>query len=286
MLNVATFGSCLSRYTANALFRMFPVSLLSCVFHNRSDAFLNNYVRGAYQLPEFDTLAERLVIDARHRGTMLQSIMNQYPEGIGLHNLQNGVPFMKALDEESLDLIILDNYMDITPVLKTPVWEPDKHFFVNTAHIQNAKEAFKPGGHQLSIIEMMQNWTEIIRFIQKKQPQAALVFMHFPYNLYANERRHARCKRFEQVLNPKLLPECLIIKNQFIVPRYMDGTARHYTEPQYTFYAGMIYQYMAALGRPIGQYQGVEYCPEQSYKSGKRGLKDLVNALFAPAGSL
>jgi hypothetical protein len=285
-MKIATFGSCLSRYTANAMLRMFPVELVSCVFHNRSDAFLNNFVRGAYQLPDYNEVAKRLSVDIVHRGNVLQSVLNQYPETIGLHNLPEGIPFMRALQEETLDLIILDNYMDITPVLKIPEWDTETSLFLNTANVRNADAIFVPGGQQLTINTMIRNWREMLNLMRKMQPTATIVFINFPANLYENPRRLARTQAFENRFHPRFLPECLVIPAQFIIPRYMDGTPRHYKQPQYTFYVGMIMQYMAQTGKTIPMFTEADELPLHSQIKQKLTLKDKLGSLFKASGSL
>jgi hypothetical protein len=285
-MKIATFGSCLSRYTANAMLRMFPVELVSCVFHNRSDAFLNNYVRGAYQLPDYDEVAKRVIVDPLHRATLLQSVANQYPNTIGLHNLPEGIPFMRALQEEVLDLIILDNYMDITPVLKIPLWDTEKALFLNTANLRNAQSLFEPTGKLLPLPTMIRNWRELLGYVRKMQPTATIVFMNFPANLYDNQKRIARTQRFEELLNPRFLPECLVIPAQFVIPRYMDGTPRHYKEPQYTFYVGMILQYLSQTGKAVPQFTDAESLPSQSKLKKKRAFKDKLTSFFNSSGNL
>jgi hypothetical protein len=228
---------------------LFDAQLLSCVFHNRSDAFIENHLQLKKRgLPNLDRLLKSLDMPLRHRQTIVQSIKNQYPEYLGKHLLPDGMHFVDALDTETLDLIIIDNYMDITPVLKSPRWAPDASVFVNHAHIKNAKDILVNDAKALSVTASVQNFQRICQIIRQKQPEATIVFLQFPYNLYASKKRHHRCTLFQQMFHLEGLDNVLIMPPVTVPLEYMDGVPQHYTPEQYTFYAGIIYAFIKSQG--------------------------------------
>jgi len=245
------------------------------VFHNRSDAFIENHLNGKEGgLPNLDRLLDSLDMPLRHRGTITQSLKNQYSAYLGKHLLPNGMHFVQALNTQRIDLVILDNYMDITPVLKSPVWAPESKVFVNHAHINNAKDVLVSDAHALPVTASVENFHLICQVIRQKQPTAMIAFLQFPYNLYSSKKRHHRCALFQTQFSLDDIPYTLVVPPLTIPQDYMDGVPQHYTPEQYTFYAGIIYAEMAARGQVIQPFAEGE-APTVSHDFLKEGAKPL-----------
>jgi len=257
---------------------MFPFGeLVSCVYHNRSDALIKNYLEGGFQLPDYETFVATLkmkheIMPPVQKGmmesikgffstgfeqffprddamssmqrTLLQTLQNQYPQWMGLHNLPSGTPFMHVLKHDQLDLIVVDNYMDISPALKRPKGDPNSQIFINHSMIENASDVLVSGDAPLTTDESVRNFVRILRYFQLHQPKAAIVFLQFPYNLYPSKKRHQRCKAFEEQFNPRDVPGIQVFPPFAVVDALRLSDPQHYQSPQYAFYAGLVYQTM------------------------------------------
>jgi hypothetical protein len=265
-LQIATFGSCLSRYSVDMFLTLFAGELVSCVFHNRSDAFIRNVIEQRSQLPEYEALLKHLRFGenfdfakiVKHKiglkldrtesnatleqHTTLQTLQNQYPAFMGLHNLPHGKRFEEVLKNEQLDLIVVDNYMDISPRLMALTQFPDHPFFVNHHKIANAKKALIPKVPPLTPEASVRNFTRILQYFRLYQPRAVIVFLQFPYNLYPSVKRHLRCQAFETLLTNVPLPAGVVVHPPFqIIPAHQRENPQHYLPVQYAFYAGLLY---------------------------------------------
>jgi hypothetical protein len=248
MLKVLTFGSCLARYTSNSFLKLFPGELLGSVFHNRSDAFLANYVDNQWQLPDYNQLVQSLDFKDEEEDTAVQVLSNQYPFAIGLHDLPElHLPLLDRLEQTDFDLIIMDNYMDIRPCLMRPLDKPDERIFFHSKYINNYDQRLDLVRELIPMNQSAENWYRILQWLRQKQPNAFIAFMQFPYNLYKDPVRIRRCQEFEAVFDPtKAIKGVLNIPPMYIAEEFKHGDPQHYKIPQYTFYAGMIYQYLAA----------------------------------------
>jgi hypothetical protein len=201
-------------------------------------------------LPDREALLAKLQIEAKSQHSTIQSINNQYPEFLGKHNLKNGKNLLEAL-KEPIDLIVVDNYMDITPALKEPLGDKGKRIFLNTSSVLNETEVFSVQKFGLPPEDSARNLTRILHYFRALQPNAVIVFMHFPYNLYPSVKRHEKCMEFIELFDPKVIDPFMVVPTQFIAQKFMHRDPQHYQAAQYMFYAGIIYQTLLSRNVPL-----------------------------------
>lgn len=242
-MNVITFGSCLSRFTANNLVKIFGGKVVSSVYHNRSDAFYKRFISKEMN---FDGLDELLKMgctseenDTDIDGNFLTILKNQSPSHIGRHRLSRGALLFDALDKQP-DIIIFDNYMDLSAKLvSVPEVGDGNPFFIKLGRLGEAFSHCEVGEF-LSPKDGAFYMSRIISHFSTLSPRSKLFFIHFPHNTYVGqEERIARTKEYETIFEhggTRVIP-CLTVRKAF-----QTQDKQHFQQLQYAAYAGMIYQ--------------------------------------------
>jgi hypothetical protein len=239
-MKIISFGSCLSKYTADQFVSLCGGEVISCVYHNRSDAFVRNYIENKNQLPDYKWLREQIEIPAEHESVSKSIILNQYPERIGKHLIKAKANFFTVLEKEKADLVIMDNYMDIGAKLLSFIENPELKFFLNSNYIKELKAKLVVSDF-IKPEEAAKNYRLIIDFIRLKQPQAKFVFIHFPYAQYDDPKREKRALGFLELFKPE---EVKLIAPVKVNKEYLAETPGHFKPEQYAFYAGIIHDYI------------------------------------------
>lgn len=234
-MRVATVGSCLSRKTARYIL---SADVVNSVYHNRSDRLLEALVSSGTRLISHDDLCTLLNIGVAHRRdgrefSMGNILHNQSADGFGLHCLPAGAPFHETLASSRFDLILIDNFMDISARLYG-VPDGDRYF------CRYPKGKVPEGlvlGSRLTPQESAANFSRIVDVLRMAQPGAQIVFLHFPVNNYPAERQGWA----DAFLEALVLPEDVqVIRPRPVTPRYPDREPQHFQRWEYRRYAAQV----------------------------------------------
>ena len=239
-MNIATFGSCLSRYTASHYTKLFGGKIISSVYHNRSDAFVGKFIDKNWKDIEFDVLSSFLsksTEDLNVDNLPINILKNQYEEWMGLHGLKKGIPFIESVNNKLIDFVIMDNYMDLSARLMQH--ESSAKFFLRPKDIFINKEGWVKEDF-LDPVEGASGMLKIVNFIRSKSPKTKILFINFPFNTYLESmERVERTKAYENLFSEydiRSIP-CLSIHESF-----QTKDKQHFKPQQYAGYAGMAYQ--------------------------------------------
>lgn len=246
-LRIITFGSCLARYTADYYVRFFGGRVVSSVYHNRSDAFVGKFINKDWEIYEHSYILPLLKQDNVVENTDNQTsrlFRNQYSETMGTHNLSQGKLLFDTLNEQKADMIIIDNYVDLS-VLLLRFGKSDKEgIFLRPRDLKEDYTDFTLSGY-LSPEEAVLSMQKIITFFREKIPSSIIVFMNFPYNTYDN--KHNRIVRTQDYERLFTLSDGLVIPCLTIDKALQTHEKRHFKHEQYCAYAGMVHYYVTKL---------------------------------------
>lgn len=250
---IVTFGSCLSFYTAREYVRLFGGKVVSTVYHNRSDAFVGKMLDKAWPVIPMAELQKELGIeDTRVDKTQnidsipYKILRNQFQDYMGLHRLPQGTPLFEILESQDVDIIIVDNYMDLSARLAIADNDDSQAIFLTLnkkyVDVKSGGRDWQIGGF-LPPAEGVRHMRRILDFFHKAVPGAHVIFMHFPHSTYADSpERVARTKEYEALLSSHrdtyVIP-CLNIRKPFRTQQ-----KQHFATGQYCAYAAMVHQYV------------------------------------------
>jgi hypothetical protein len=242
-MKIATFGSCLSRYIGNNYTYLFGGKIVSSVYHNRSDIFVERFIDKTAEHLSHKSIAEMLVKSKENAPIESKAeviLSNQYPDSIGQHRLKHGAQFIDLLESKKADLVILDNYMDLGAKLMTvDGTEPGSKWFIRPNDLKDPS-ACHPGNY-LSPEEGVQSMLRIIKHIQLKMPKAKIVFCNFPHNTYhAFPERVKRTKQYEEVFNSEFDRSFMTIPCLDVFEKFQTHEKQHFKKEMYCGYAGII----------------------------------------------
>jgi hypothetical protein len=247
-MKIITFGSCLSRYTANHFCRIFGGAVISSVYHNRSDAFVGKFIEKTWVSNLEDEVKELL------NDSGLAIMMNQCEKSIGMHRLKNGIQFFEALDRGLGDIVIIDNFIDISARLLQTSTNNIEGIFLRPHDFLNQDHKLVIGDH-LTVDLSVSFTIRIIKLIKEKLPKSTIIFINFPNNTYPNTSlKVTRLLDYEKKF---FVQDALIIPALNIHRKYQTEVNSHFQPPQYAAYAGIIYQYLSSKesGNSIQKWQ-------------------------------
>jgi len=226
MENIITFGSCLSRHIARSYKRLFSAEIISSVYHNRSDYFVNNFVNNVKknQLSDYTFTSKEAE----------EIFLNQTFDGLGKHKLDIDMNLIEVLSSIKIDYILIDNFMDVSS--KLAVSSGKDVAFIRSKDVDNFYDIFTIGNY-IDTLESISNFNIIIDFFKKSQPNAKVFFFNFPYNVYEDDFRKKRTLDF---YNKFKRNDIFVIPPMNIPKIYRTEVNSHFEEPQYACYAGII----------------------------------------------
>lgn len=233
-LNIVTFGSCLSRYIARAYKRLYGGEIVSTVYHNRSDYFVDCFVERIakpFSIEINEVLIPKLEVELNEDSRSI--VLNQTPENIGKHKLDTELGLFEVLERGDVQLVIFDNFMDVSARISTGKGATG---FLRRGDYENYDAHFSLGGY-IDPGMSSKYFTRIVDFFSARVPSAQLCFVHFPYNTYEDEARRIRSLNF---LKSFTHPRALNIPPLDVPKIYRTEEPSHFAEPQYAAYAGMI----------------------------------------------
>lgn len=245
-MNILTFGSCLARTTAVCYARLYGGEIVSSTYHNRSDAFIGRFVEKNWidypkeQVGKFLNEDDGTVTTEFTASVILN---NQYPDQIGLHGIAEGQPLFEILQQHDVDLIIVDNHIDLGARLSSKQGEPNAGVFLRyTDIIEDRENTYWKTGDLLPVEQAVISMKKVIDYLRAQLPTAKVVFINFPYNVYeGSEQRIERTKLYEQHFNYE---NVLIIPCVDVPKAYQTSDRQHFTSHEYSFYAGIINDYV------------------------------------------
>ncbi|WP_157958984.1 hypothetical protein [Salinicola endophyticus] len=245
-MNVVTFGSCLSRYTAGNYVKIFGGKVISSVYHNRSDVFYKRFASKEMGFDGLNNLIQRTdsldLSKAKADANIKRILENQTKEKVGQHRLSNGMQLFDALGSQP-DLVVMDNYMDLAARLAFSESSgfPDPFFIA----LHGWGDTFKDFslGEYLAPEEGAYYMEKVVSLFVSIAPKSKFVFINFPYNTYAGDRsRVARTKEYQRLFGHSAVLNipCLDVRKPF-----QTKDKQHFQQAQYAAYAGIIHSNIA-----------------------------------------
>lgn len=247
-MKIGSFGSCLSNMVVNRLTKRFGGSKSFHVYRHRSDQFYFYHVEKNRQIVPREYIEYKLEkleptekVRAEANYVPLKEVLDNQYSKLGKHGVVSDDSFFDILEKQSLDIIIIDNYLDMSAILSYP---KDKDFenspvFLRKDFFSNYDEYFT-FGDKISIQDSMFYFTKIIEFFRSYQPNAEIYFLNYPYNTYINNvNRQKRAKQFEDEFSSSdatVVPAATISKNFQI-----ENDPAHFDDSIYVAYSGFIY---------------------------------------------
>ncbi|QRM55847.1 hypothetical protein [Sinorhizobium sp. BG8] len=234
-MKIATFGSCLSRFTAMNYARMFRGEIVGAVYHNRIDRFVRTYVRN--EVPELP-ISEFVKANYDQSTSKLKVMVdNQMMNGtLGLHGVAKGRPgFMTAI-EEQLDLVLLDNYVDIIARQCHLQGYPSGGIFANPRELPQLQGRLVLDAEYLDMKEAVAYWGELINWIRARQRGTKIFFLNFPMKHHHNALMAERTTEFASLFASKRVNVVPLME----VPPSLVRTPSHFSPAYYSMLAGYI----------------------------------------------
>lgn len=234
-ISVATFGSCLSRYSVNALQALRPVDLRGVVYHNRIDRFVDHYVQDMRPEPSEGQVSALIPVEGAAPRLDLM-ISNQLSgRGLGHHSLHQKIGFMEAI-KQPLDLVVLDNFVDIVAKLARFKGEENTSLFINYKDVENAGEHFVMEREFLPVSAAIDAWHKLLNWVRAKQPAATILFLNFPMQHHPSEQMRNRSEEFYR----NFKSDHAIVLPPFPVHQSLVETPSHFSPMQYTLFSGAL----------------------------------------------
>lgn len=246
-MRIATFGSCLSRFVGGGFTYLFGGQVVSSVYHNRSDVYTGRFFDGTVRQLELKFIKDKLKpLDPSFSldNDPSRIIKNQLRQHQGKHRLRRGIPFFDLLDQGGVDVVIFDNYMDLSARLLTINNTPEgTKWFIRPEDMADPSQC--EIGELLSPEEGAENMLRIIRHVKSKLPDTKLVFCNFPHNTYfASPARVERTKIYEQIINEANDGSFLVIPCLDVPERFQTHERQHFKLEMYCGYAGIVWNYL------------------------------------------
>jgi len=217
-----TIGSCMSEGILEAFKKNsqnLEIHHINHVIHNRSDYFLNCFVKKA-QIPvmpkdiisKVDNIYSEEFPDKDLKSEAEFYLDNQSEIKIGKNRIESRISAITNINDALVDIFLLDNFMDIAAMLV--------HERINSQEYFIFSGAFKPATFNslyfwteyLSEDQSRENWIQIINWLRFKNPQAKIFFTPFPKSVYNHENKPSvlRARLFRDKLNYKDFPAIIL----------------------------------------------------------------------------
>lgn len=248
-MNIVVSGSCWSIQVAARFEGRHGGVRHSQAGHNRSDQFVKYFLDEAPRSP-IEAVQAHLEDDPTHKDFARMVLENQYRETLGFNEMppdRQAQDLISILDTKQIDLIILDNFMDVTAALVSldRIGLAGESIFLNACLYANAAAVndLMPLTPYLSPEASAQNWHRIIAWFKAKQPGAKIVFLCWPDGTSRdNVARYERIRAFYPALMRNVDPDVLVIPPLDIDADYTEGPDNwaHFKNSVYEAVAGYI----------------------------------------------
>lgn len=232
-MKIATFGSCLSRFTAMAYCRMFDAKVVGSVYHNRIDRFVKTYVSKKYAEPSLDLIGD-YETGASAKGKVIMG--NQLSsKTLGRHGNNKGKGFMAEIDQK-VDLVIMDNFIDVVGKLCHIRGVKSAGFFINPAEIPRVSDKFVLDPVHLDVDEAVESWVQMINWIRARH-KGKVFFLNFPFSHHPKTIFDQRAKDFERKFSSSRIN---VVPSFDVVPSLLESNS-HFDEKYYAMMASYIW---------------------------------------------
>ncbi len=243
-MNIVTIGSCLSDMTANRAVARFGSKRFSNVVHHRSDQFYHYYIKKDKNIVPREWVEKSLkTIEVQTDDPnyiSFEAMLNNQYQAIGQHRTVDKYDFFNVLENKEIDVFILDNYVDMSAILSYPKLDTyrDSPLFLRKNDFENYEDFFI-FGKKITTEKSIFYFQKIIEYLHKLQPNAAIYFIHYPYNTYEhNPQRVVKAKEFEKLFHSK---KATIIPAPYIKkPFQLKNDPAHFEDSIYVALAGFI----------------------------------------------
>ncbi|HQT84428.1 MULTISPECIES: hypothetical protein [Acidiphilium] len=195
-----------------------------------------------------------------------QFLRNQYADTLGQLNVNNKdmparEPFETGLLNNQVDLILLDNFMDMTAKLmidKSSKENDHRPIFLNPHFYKNSSEIMEQFEFDdfLTAKQSAENWFRIIGWLKQQQPFAKIFFICFPYCTSLKSPERAGRARDFYIHLTKLTKnsDIHVIPPPTVIPELTAGEDwYHLHDSIYVALAGYVFFAASAGLPPIGQ---------------------------------
>ena len=251
MVNIVTFGSCLSRLTAAQLTTIFSYKVLNHIAQIRSDNFVNYYITKSQEMIPYSYYTNLIYQEGREAEAN-KILQTQYPENLGKYHLPDAVDIFENLKQQNVDIFLLDNWCDITYKLLLPTcldkFQDSSVFLVGHSYT-NLLDYFKFSDY-LTPEESVHNWQIIIEFLLQYQPNAQIFFLCFPYCTSRDKTdRYQRAKKFAELFLNQAIAKNIITVPPFYVKPTLTKNWSHFDSHIYASLAGFIHHTLLLADR-------------------------------------
>lgn len=255
-MNVISFGSCLSNITVSIMYKMFGIKVLSTIANVRSDQFYHYFIAKDKIMIPREYIENNLISLSENENDpnyvpYQQMLDYQYPETLGQRGLAK-TNFFDAIYKEKVDVVIIDNYVDISAKLSYPKQYDqykDSPIMIRKQDFSNYDDFFVLG-EQLDYHQSIYYFNELVKYIKSFQPDVTIYFIHYPYNTYVNNyERQKKARAFERLFKNANIT---IVPAANIPPLYRkENDPAHFEMEVYNTLAGFIYyNYEVNKNRP------------------------------------
>lgn len=263
-MKIGHFGSCLSADLVFVLVNDYGCEEVFRIHHNRSDQFVNYFVDKTETQFDYEWLTTFLKPKPETAKDATTFVENQFVPWIGYENkLRHMVTpetdFFENLKAMSVDVILLDNFMDTACCLLAPPETPKKTVFFATHLYENAEEIQKKFvmGPYLTPQESAENWVKICKFFRAAQPNAKIIFTCWSASTSrTNPERTKRILGFYEAFYPLIKDEDVHVIPPVDVPEALtNGPDDWYHMHKNVYKALAGYIFVHAAGRLPSQGQ-------------------------------
>jgi hypothetical protein len=163
---------------------------------------------------------------------------------MGSHLLRSWTPFLDALNEEKIDLLLVDNFMDASAALRSL---GDVSFFSRLKPTELNRLRVLP---KLPADRSADNFSALLAHFRSKLPDATIVFTAFPWNTYPGAEGSQR-KAWEELFSSRLVAETAIRIPTKLVPQELQGEVpSHYKREMYQSYVPDVVRAVTRRNQP------------------------------------
>jgi hypothetical protein len=252
-MKVIAFGSCMSNLTITYLASDYGWEQTHSVHHNRNDSFIRYFIDQSSEMISKSFFDDLLIYKESTEREARMFLRNQYRETVGFHDLPVGdSTFFEDLETNSYDVILLDNFMDVSSKLLRHRSRKDLEqspIFLNPGFYKNSDEViaqFDWFCDFLTPIESARNWLRIYQWLRAMQPSAKIIFL--PFHSCSSVSSPDRFRRIHDFY-PALVDVATAERGLIIIPplNVSDELTKgpidwpHFQPPIYKALAGLVY---------------------------------------------
>lgn len=256
-IKIASLGSCMSEGVISQILNKKgrdKFDYVNHVIHNRSDYFLETFILRTNAQPDIDSVSR--LLDVPHRDEFgdlnlfeecVKYLQNQSEEGLGVNQVHKRRSFLENVVAGNIDLILCDNFMDISSMLVEMKGSAAQKFFVFSGAFSSDtfEKNFKFVDY-LSPDQAIENWKAIFSWLKHFNPGIEIYFIYYPRSVHGQEGRDPvrRAAEFADAMGKKSLVDAVVIEAPDVSERFIRHRNDwcHYQIEYYSSIAAAIFQ--------------------------------------------